>query len=114
MKLTDIAKQIIINPRKLTDYALNLNSPYGKHKAVLFQKLLGINTQNYLHLVSQLETKILQAEITLHSEDVFGKRYNADILIEGPEGQQATVRTGWLVPAETDAAHLVTLYVKRS
>lgn len=113
MKLTDIAQQIIINPRKLTDYALNLNSPYGKHKAVLFQKLLGINTQNYLHLVKQLETKVLQAEITLHSEDTFGRRYNADILIEGPEGQQATVRTGWLVPAKTDEAHLVTLYVKR-
>jgi hypothetical protein len=94
LKLTDVAQQIIINPRKLADYALNLNSPYSKHKAVLFHKLLGITIQNYTYLVSQLETKILQTEITLHSEDVFGKRYTADILIEGPEGQQATVRTG--------------------
>ncbi|MFN8457408.1 MAG: hypothetical protein U0401_22575 [Anaerolineae bacterium] len=113
MKLTDVAKEIIINPRKFTDYALNLNSPYGKHKAILFQKLLGITIQNYTYLVSQLETKILQAEITFHSEDAFGRRYNADILIEGSEGQQAIVRIGWLVPAETAEAHLVTLYVKR-
>jgi len=32
-------------------------------------------------------------------------------LVEGVEGQQETVRTGWLVHKEAKEAHLVTLYV---
>jgi hypothetical protein len=113
LKLTDIANRVVIDPRKLTHYVLDPNSPRGKHKAVLFRKLLGFTKENYTDLVHQLETKSLQAEATLYSEDEFGKRYTVDVLVEGMEGQQATIRAGWLVPAGTNEAHLVTLYVKK-
>jgi filamentous hemagglutinin len=113
LKLADIANRVVIDPRKLTHYVLDPSSPHGKHKAVLFKKLLGFTQENYTDLVHQLETKSLQAEATFHSKDEFGKRYTVDVLVEGMEGQQATIRTGWLVPAGTNEAHLVTLYVKR-
>lgn len=112
MKLADIAERVIIDPRKLIYYALNPDSPKGKHKATLFNKVLGFNKDNYIDLIRQLETKALQADITFHSADTFGKRYTADIIIEGMKNRQAIVRTGWLV-AETRQAHLVTLYVKK-
>ncbi len=36
----------------------------------------------------------IHAEATFHSEDEFGKRYRADIEVEGIAGQRATIRTG--------------------
>lgn len=113
MKLADIVDRVVIDPRKLTHYALDPNSPYGKHKAVQFKKWLGFTKANYTDLLYQLEIKSLEAEAVFHSEDEFGKRYFVDILVEGIEGQQAIARIGWLVPPKANMAHLVTLYVKR-
>ncbi len=69
LKLAELVNSVIINPRKLTHYALNMDSPKGKHKAILFKKLLGFDKENYANLLEQLETKSLQAETTYHSED---------------------------------------------
>ncbi len=113
MKLADIVDRIIINPRKLTHYALDADSPYGQHKAILFERVLGFTKANYGDLLKQLEAKALHAEATFHSEDEFGKRYRVDIEVEGIEGQQATIRTGWFVPPGSDQAHLATLYIKK-
>lgn len=113
MKLVDFADGIVIDPRKFTHYVLNLNSPRGKNKAILFEKILGFTKKNYGALLLQIENKALQAEAVFHSEDKFGKRYVVDLLIEGTQGQQATVRTGWLVSSQDDKAHLVTLFIKR-
>jgi hypothetical protein len=113
LKLADFAIGIEIDPRKLTHYVLNLNSPRGKNKAILFEKILGYTKENYAKLLLQIETRALQAEASFHSEDEFGKRFVADLLIEGTQGQQAIVRTGWLVSSLDDKAHLVTLFLKR-
>ena len=113
MKLADIAERIRIDPRKLTHYVLDTDSPHGKRKAVLFDKLLGFTKENYTGLLRQLEGGAMQAEVTFHSEDKFGKRYTADITVEGMEGQRAVVRTGWIVTPESREAHLVTLYVRK-
>ena len=113
MKLADIAESIHIDPRKLTHYVLDTDSPHGKHKAVLFDKLLGFTKENYTSLLHQLEGRAMHAEVTFYSEDKFGKRYTADITVEGMEGQRAVVRTGWIVTPESMEAHLVTLYVRK-
>ena len=114
MKLSDIVQKICINPRKLTHYALDMGSPYGKHKAILFEKLLGFTKENYADLISQIQDKSLHAETFFYSEDQFGKRYTVDVEVEGiTENKRAIVRTGWLVSAGSNEAHLVTLYVIR-
>lgn len=41
MKLRELVDQILIDPRKLTDYALDMDNPKGKDKAVMFQRHLG-------------------------------------------------------------------------
>jgi hypothetical protein len=113
LKLADFANGIEIDPRKLTHYVLNLNSPRGKNKAILFEKILGYTKENYAQLLFQIKSKVLQAEAVFHSEDEFGKRYVVDLLIEGTQGQKASVRTGWLVSSIDNKAHLVTLFIKR-
>ena len=114
MKLSDIVQQIFIDPRKLTHYALDLDSPYGKHKAIQFEKLLGFTKENYAGLISQIQNKSLGAEVFFHSEDQFGKRYTVDIEVKGiTENKRAIVRTGWFMSVGSNDAHLVTLYVLR-
>jgi hypothetical protein len=112
MKLSDIVKQLVIDHRKLTHYALDDDSPYGRHKAVLFKKVLGFTKENYGSLVRQVEMKAPDAEAVFHSKDRFGARYATDIEIEGNNGHRAIVRTGWLVSENNKKAHLVTIYVK--
>ncbi len=38
MKLADIVNRLAVDPRKLTDYALDPDSPWGHHKARVFPK----------------------------------------------------------------------------
>jgi len=114
LKLADFVSCVVIDPRKFTHYALNPNSPRGRNKAILFERVLGFTRENYTELLLQIENKVLQADATFHSEDKFGRRYTVDLLIEGSRrGQQETVRTGWLISAADDKAHLVTIYVKK-
>lgn len=113
MTLAELVTRLIIPSSKLTRYALDPSAPYGRHKAILFEKVLGFTQENYLDLVFQLETKALENEAVFRSEDRFGKHYTVDLLIEGTEGRQATVRTIWLITEGSTEANLTTLYVKR-
>jgi hypothetical protein len=114
LKLADVVERTIIDPRKLTHYALDPDSLHGRDKAILFEKLLGFTKDNHVELMRQLEQRCLHAEAILHSVDELGHRYTIDVPIEGAAGQQAVVRTGWIVLADQPTvAHLVTLYVRK-
>jgi len=113
MKLADIVERVNVDPRKLTEYALNPEAPWGRHKAVGFEQALGFTRQNYADLLAQIERRAPEAEATFHSEDEFGRRYTVDLTVQGTEGQQGVVRTGRFVPHGADKARLVTLYVRR-
>ena len=55
MKLRDIATQIQIDPRKLTEYALNPDNPVGADKAFMFRQHLGFTQANHELMGSKLE-----------------------------------------------------------
>ena len=113
MLLSSVASRLVVDPRKLVDYALNPDSPSGRHKAVVFVRVLGFTRENYTDLMRQIEQLALGGEADFHSEDEFGRRYTVDVPIRGSEGRKAMVRTGWLVPRGVDEARLLTLYVRR-
>jgi hypothetical protein len=46
MKLKELVSHLVIDPRKLTEYALNLDNPVGSDKAVIFQRRLGFSQEN--------------------------------------------------------------------
>ena len=58
MKLRDVVNRIYIDPRKLTEYALNPAHPRGGHKARVFRSALGYNIQNYESLKLQIESYV--------------------------------------------------------
>ncbi|WP_036478515.1 DUF6883 domain-containing protein [Myxosarcina sp. GI1] len=114
MKLKDVIDYVSIDPRKLTEYALNLDNPKGRDKALMFQRHLGFTKDNYQPLLEQIETKVLNAEASLQRTDVHGRRYQVDLQVNGvKQGQTEVVRTGWIIEPNTNVARLVTLYVRK-
>jgi hypothetical protein len=74
MKLPN-AENAVIDPRKLSDYTLNLDHDRGKHKARLFFAIFGLGIAD----VEELETAILAAimiygAIATDADD-YGVRY---------------------------------------
>lgn len=114
MKLGEIVDTLEINPRKLTEYALNMDNPKGRDKAIMFRQHLGYFKDNYKLLLEQILYKSYTSEAIFLSEDEHGKRYQVDLEITGTEPEQKEiVRTGWIVEPESDTARLVTLYVRK-
>jgi hypothetical protein len=114
MKMRELVSEIIIDTRKLTDYALDPESPKGKDKAIMFQRHLGYNKENYQILLDQINTLILDSEAIPQSKDQFGTRYQVDLEIQGIEAQQIEiVRTGWLIAPNSQQAKLTTLYIPK-
>ena len=72
MKLRDVADKVIIDPRKLTQYALNPKHDEGKHKARVFERALGYNLTNFQHLLDQIVQLALDVEIEFTQENQYG------------------------------------------
>jgi hypothetical protein len=114
MKMRELVSEIMIDPGKLTDYALDPESPKGKDKAWMFQRYLGYTKENYQILLERINDLILDAEAIPQSEDQFGTRYQVDLEIPGVEADQIeTVRTGWLIAPNSQQAKLTTLYIPK-
>ncbi len=114
VKLRDVVSRLAIDPRKLTDYALDPESLKGADKALVFRQHLGFTKETFQPLLAQIEAQALDAEAIPGVEDQHGCRYQVDLSIIGLKpGQQETVRTGWIVKPGEDIARLVTLYVRR-
>ncbi len=78
MKLKELVNDIAINPCKLTEYALDPDNPKGANKALMFQRHLGYNKDNYQILLDQIYAKVLDAEATFQFKDKHGERYQID------------------------------------
>jgi hypothetical protein len=63
-------------------------------------------------LLVQIESQALAAKAVVQSSDAHGQRIRVDLEINGMAGQQAIVRTGWLIPPGSSEAQLITLYVR--
>lgn len=114
MRLGEVVAQLSIDERKLRDYALDPGNPVGQHKALVFQRRLGYDKDNYEGLLVQIEAQVMDCEAIATKVDGHGQGYQVDLEVEGVEGQRAIVRMGWIVePGAEDCARLVTLYVRK-
>ena len=113
MTFSEIVSRFVIDPRKLLEYALDPESPFGRHKALVFERRLGFSKQTQHSYSKQVEELAPMAEAVLQRTDQYGQHYRVDIEVRGTAGQQAFVRTGWSVAPGSNTAHLVTCYVLR-
>lgn len=105
------AHQAIIDPSKIRDYCLNKNHPRGKHKARLFEEILGITDIDTDLLIEEITKQIQTADCLMGEADRYGQRYIVDITLE-KNGRKAMVRTVWIIAANQFLPRLATCYVK--
>jgi hypothetical protein len=100
----------IIDQRKITDYCLSPDHDDGKHKARLFQDILGLTRDHATLLLDALREAAVSGEAVPGRLDRYGQRYVIDFEFVGPT-DRATLRSAWIIrPGET-APRLVTCYI---
>jgi hypothetical protein len=99
-----------IDPRKLTAYSLDPEHDEGRHKAHLFESLLGINRQNEELLFDVVEKAAVTGEAAVGKSDKYGQRYVIDFPFTGPVGT-ATIRSVGIIRSGEDFPRLVTCYI---
>lgn len=105
------ANLAFVDIRKLRDYCLNDRHPRGRHKARLFNAVLGFTSDD----AELLQELILAA--ARHSDhvvrlpaDEYGQRFQLDFLVNDAS-DSAMVRTAWMIRQNEDFPRLTTCYV---
>ncbi len=109
MKLPN-SERALVDPQKLTDYSLDSEHDEGRHKAHLFESLLGISHHNAQLLIDAVQRAALTGEAVLGKLDKYGQRYVIDFSYSGPGGT-ATIRSAWIIRTGEDFPRLVTCYI---
>ena len=109
MKLPNV-HNAVIDLKKLKDYCLNLKHPRGKHKARVFQSLLGINQDDAEILRVKILEGIANNDCLVGESDVYGIRYSVDFPIDVKE-RNALVRTTWIIKNKEDFPRLTSCYI---
>ncbi|MGF1633060.1 MAG: DUF6883 domain-containing protein [Phycisphaerae bacterium] len=106
--------RVEIDIRKLRDYCLSPTHPRGKHKAKIFEHVLGLIVQDAPWLQHQLNTAARDpaAGFIPNETDQHGKRFTLDTLVRTPQGHSAIVRSSWIIRTGEDVLRLVSCYVR--
>lgn len=104
------AEAAIVEVEKLRDYCLNSAHPRGRHKARVFQSLLGMTAADADELRAALIDAALKEEASAGASDQYGTRYVMDFELR--RGHRAAgIRSCWIVLTGEDAPRFVTCYI---
>ena len=106
------ADRAVVDFHKLLDYCLSSDHPRGRHKARVFQAVLGFTSAD----ADQLRRKLIEAaksgQAIPGELDIYGQRYSVDERMTGRTGE-AIVRSMWIIRASEDFPRLTSCYVVR-
>ncbi|HHW01904.1 MAG TPA: hypothetical protein GXX35_03700 [Thermoanaerobacterales bacterium] len=100
-----------IPDNKILGYALNKEHPKGKDKAIALEMALGYNKDNYKDLIKAVKDNLNNYPAIPKGESKYGKLYKVSMMITGPDGKTAKVKTGWIIDKGSDIPRLTTFYV---
>ncbi|RCX22949.1 minor capsid protein 2 [Fontibacillus phaseoli] len=103
-----------ISEDKLAGYALNPAHIVGKNKAVVFEKVLGYNVNNWMDLRDDILRNLPNYESVEKGRNNFGSKFEVVMPLTGPSGRTADVTTGWQIDEGTDFPRLVTIMIKEA
>ncbi len=109
MKLPNF-QNAVIDTRKLSEYALDPESPRGRHKARVFKAALGHTVDNAEDLRDAILECLPQNEAIPGETDFYGKRFTVDCRMRTDVGE-AMVRTCWIVRQRETFPRLTSCYV---
>lgn len=101
----------IIEAEKLTGYCLNFEHPRGKHKARVFESVLGFMPAKAEELRRALFEAAATGEAIPARGDKFGARYVIEFSIDGPTGS-GTLHSLWILRQGENTPRLTSCYVK--
>jgi hypothetical protein len=99
----------VVDIRKLRDYCLNSEHSTGKHKARLFQSMLGMTEENAPELRQILLDVIKTHPAKLGRKDSFGQRYTLDFTLKW-QNKSAVIRSGWIIEINSSIPRLTSCY----
>lgn len=106
-------RKAILPIEKFTKYALDLEHPFGKDKAIAFQKALGYNKSNADELIVNIQKNLSRYPAKIKSENPYGQLFEVSMQLEGPNGKTAWVKTGWIIRDGEKAPRLTSVYVDK-
>ncbi len=106
-------RSAIIPEPKIKGYALNMNHPTGKDKAVAFETALGYNQENADDLINNIQVNIRNYRAMFKDETQYGKRYEIIMNLKGANGKTANVLTAWMIKNGDDFPTLTSAYVTK-
>lgn len=102
------AAEARIDPRKLHEYALNLNHESGRFKAIFFAQM-GYSAEAWARLDQDIRTQHLTQNATPGQSSAYGVKYAITAPLLGPLGEQRWVTTVWIIRTGADWPELVTI-----
>ena len=109
MKLPN-GDRAVVEDAKLFDYCLNPTHPRGRHKARVFESVLGITRLHTAVLRHALLAAAAHGDAVEGESDPYGQRFVIDFDLAGPAGN-GRIRSAWIIRAGEDYPRLVTCYV---
>jgi hypothetical protein len=104
------AERAVVDLRKIRDYCLSPEHPRGRHKARVFESVLGFTAANADELRAVLLAAARSSEAVPAEQDAYGQRYVMDVVVSTAAGH-ATVRSTWIVRQGEDFPRLTSCYV---
>lgn len=104
------AEYAFIDSRKLADYCLSPEHPVGRHKAILFRRVLGLGTEDADILREILLYVAVRAPAAAGRLDDFGQRFTIDFTLRTDLGT-AQIRSAWIIRPDEDFPRLTTCLV---
>lgn len=104
------SERAFIHWRKLVEYILAPEHPVGGHKAILFERLLGMTVTDAHILRRILLDLAANAEASRGRVDEFGERYLIDFTL-ACGGRCATVRAAWIIRPNEDFPRLTSCFI---
>ncbi len=102
-------EKAIVEIQKLRNYCLSTEHRIGKHKARLFEALLGLTVEDAESLQAVLCDIVKTHEAELGDNDEYGQRYQVEFEMTW-QSKHATLLSAWIVRPNEDFARLVTCY----
>jgi hypothetical protein len=104
------AENAFVDMAKLEGYCLSHQHAEGRHKARVFQSVLGLGVKDAAYLRRAIIKAAIEVDATLTTVDEYGSRYLLDFEMAIGE-KRAIIRTGWIVRAGEDFPRMTTCYV---
>lgn len=98
---------------KFTQYLFGGTNERGLAKGRAFSSRLGYNMDNWERMRDEILTAAGKYPAILKREDIYGKRYEQQVILYGRKGSPANVLLAWNVPFD-GKARLVTAYMQEA